>query len=372
MGTLNSKNLTQALSQARNIGLVEEPFVVGGTQLVVRNLRPDHYDSIFKECQGLSEVEYLNAWQMGHISRAICEINGVDLRDVTSIEDEEADPKRNGQTKTVRVETHLWLRRNVLSTWSREMIYITYRKVADAIEAGERMASQGVTFRVPDETAEDKYRRLVVELSETAGEVPDRMLDSILKEYGLMRRSTQDEIEAADAKLQTLKDEPAVEPPAVEPTPPPVVSAPVAPAPVQNPPPQAANSGPPSPERMAELLRNRVPMNQQPPEVGVPQGPPQAVSQPPPPQVVAGQVTPQPVYATPQSALSGRSAEMAALEGQFGQSDFPVAPVNLQPQGAVPEVTIGSSARLDPAAAQRIIDTPPQGGINPRFRPPTT
>jgi hypothetical protein len=77
-----------------------------------------------------------------------------------------------------------------------------------------------------------------------------------------------------------------------------------------------------------------------------------------------------PVNATPQSALSGRAAEQAALEGAFADSSANVtAPVNLQPQGAVPEVRLGSAPKLDPAAAQAILDKPPTGGINPRFRP---
>lgn len=56
-----------------------------------------------------------------------------------------------------------------------------------------------------------------------------------------------------------------------------------------------------------------------------------------------------------------------------GSPDFPPgtpAPVNLQPQPTVPEVRVGSGVKLDPNAAQTILDTPPVGGINPRFRPP--
>lgn len=358
MGTLSARNLTQALSQARNIGLVEEPFVVDNTSVVVRNLRPDQYDSIFKECQGLSDVEYLNAWQMGHVCRAICELNGLDLRDVTTVEEEEADPKRPNQTRTVKVELHSWLQRNVVGTWPREILYICYRKVADAIEAGEKKAQEGITFRVADETPEDKFRRLIGEIKEIEGEVPDRIIDLVLRENGYVRRSTVDEIEAAQSKLSELltqtDNRAEVEEQEAE-----KVEVQVPQPPVAAQPPQAkpSVSGPPSAERMAQLLRDRTPMNQP----GNPMVTPPAVA---PPSVPQG---------TQQPLVGSRTAELAALEGgleDMGLDGMP-APVNLQPQAQTPEVRLGSNQRVDPSAAQTILDAPPVGGVNPRFRPPT-
>lgn len=354
MGTLSARNLTEALSQARNLGLVEEHFVLENTSLAVRNLRPDQYDAIFKECQGLADVEYLNAWQMGHISRAICEINGIDLRDVTSIEEEEPDPKRPGHTRMVKLELHAWLKKNLLATWARESLYICYRKVADAIEAGEKKAQEGITFRASDESAEDKYRRLVGELKEVEEDVPEKILDGILRENGLMRRSTQEEVEAAASKLASLKETL----PADEPVPSRVdtvedevesvqVAAP-APAPERK-------AGPPSPERMAQLLRNRV----------VPPAPVAEVAP------VGAQPSPEPVETSPVPSVMSRTAELAALEGSFGSDQIPTAPVNLQPQGQVPEIRLGSAPKLDPQAATALVDTLPKGGVNPRFRPPT-
>jgi len=331
MGTLSARNLTQALSQARDIGLVEEPFVVDGVSVIVRNLRSDQYDGIYKDCQGLSDVEYLNAWQMGHVSRAICEINGVDFRDTKYIEDEEQDPKRPNQTRTIKVELHSWLQKNLLASWSRETLYICYRKVADAIEAGEKRAQEGVTFKSVDETPEDQYRRLIAELKEIEAEVPEKILEGVLRDHGLVRRSTVDEFEAAQSKLP----------------------------PVQEAPPKATSpSSPPSAERIAQLLRERTPLNQAPnPVVAAPQ----PVAAPP----------VQPVSA-PHAAPLGRSAELAAIEGEMGTLEgVPFQATNLQPQTQMPEVRLGSGTRLDPDAAKAIIDTPPVGGINPRFRPPT-
>lgn len=364
MGTLNARNLTQALSQARNIGLVEEPFVMGDVSVVVRNLRPDQYDSIFKEVQGLSEVEYLNAWQIGHVSRAVCELNGVDLRDTQYVEEEEPDPKRPGQTKTVRTELHTWLYRNVLSTWSRETLYICYRKVADAIEEGEKRAQEGVTFRTSDETPEDKYRRLMGELKEIESEVPPKILDAVLRDNGLVRRSTMEEIEAAQSKLSKIHEadrearqassEPAPEPPTVQAMP--VRQAEEAPS-------APTTSGPPSADRVAELLRNRVPMNQ----VANP-----IVADPPRADPTWTEEAPRPAP-TPAPVPRGRSSELAALEGGLGlPDDLPTAPVNLQGSNERPEIVLGSNQPRDPHLAKTVLDTPPSGGINPRFRPPTT
>lgn len=367
MGTLSARSLTQALSQARNIGLVEEPFVLGDISLVVRNLRPDQYDAVFKECQGLSDVEYINTWQMAHVARAVCELNGVDLREAQFIEDEEPDPKRPGQNKTVKLEVHNWLRKNLLSTWSREAIFICYRKVSDAIEAAEKKAQEGITFRIPDEDAEERARRLIGEFKEIEDAVPPRILDALLADNGLVRRSTQEELDAANSKLAEVtpaEDAPtedsSVPAPEPEPTPDPVVE-------------QRKTAGPPTPERMAQLLRNRVPMNQQPEMVdsagAAPS--PQETFQPtgvhtPPTQ------PPIPTHAVAQSALSGRAAEMAALESLPGMADpLPTTAVNLQPQDTIPEVRLGSSPKLDPAGIQTILDAPPVGGINPRYRPPT-
>lgn len=375
MGTLSARNLTEALSQARNIGLVEESFVLGDISVVVRNLRPDQYDSIFKECQGLADIEYLNAWQMGHVTRAICEINGLDLREGTVVEDEEPDPKRPGHMRTVKQELHTWLRKQVLSTWSRESIYICYRKVADAIEAGEKKAQDGVAFRIPDESPEDKYRRLLGEIKEIEEEVPEKILTAVLRENGLMRQSTQEEVDAAGATLAQVEVEPSAprqatsvpEPARQEPEP----VRTQEPEPVrQEPEPEPRRTaGPPSPDRMAQLLRNRVPLNQ-----GVS---PEAVQPVPQEHVTPLYVEPTrpavPLQAVPQTALTGRSAESAALEGGLDAllADRANPPVNLQPQTQRPEIRVGSNPKMDPTAAQAILDTPPVGGINPRFRPPT-
>jgi len=302
MGTLNARNLTQALSQARNVGLVEESFVVDGMSVVVRNLRPDQYDSIFKECQGLSEVEYLNAWQMSHVTRAICEINGIDFRDVSFVEEEEPDPKRPNQTRTVKVELHTWLYKNL---------------------------------------------GLMGDLKEVEKDVPPKVLDTILRENGLLRRATTDELENVNTKFAALKEAVNEQPTAVVETPAvqPAVAQPVVEAPLVEP---TRPTGPPSADRIAELLRNRTPMNQ-------PINPILAEERPTPP---------------PPS----RTEVISALEGDLdfnARASTPSGAVNLNPQNRTPEIVLGSTPKASAVDPQTVLDAPPVGGINPRFRPPT-
>ena len=365
MGTLNARNLTQALSQARNIGLVEEPFELEGISLTVRNLRPEQYDSIFKECQGLSDVEYLNAWQMAHVCRAICEINGIDFRDTSFVEEEEPDPKRPNQTRTIKVELHTWLQKNLLSGWSREVIYTCYRKVADAIESGERRAKEGVNFKIVDETAEDKFRRLIVEMKEIEEDVPEKVLDGILRDHGYIRRSTVDEVNRVESKLAALaSDTPQVadSPKPAEPEVQEAVKLEAAPVEERQTIAPEPPSGLPSAERIAELLRSRRAQTQQ----AVPQAAPvyEQPIQPTKVEVPPMAAAPLPIASPPQ----GRSAELASIEGDVG--DLPHGATNLQPQTQTPEVVLGGGTRLNPEVAKTIVDTPPVGGINPRFRPP--
>ena len=77
-----------------------------------------------------------------------------------------------------------------------------------------------------------------------------------------------------------------------------------------------------------------------------------------------------PPQAVSQSTLSGRSVDAAALEMTGLVGEVPAGAVNLQPQDTIPEVRLGSTQRVDPAGVQTILDQPPVGGINPRYRPP--
>lgn len=318
MATIQDKKLTAALKKAENVGLVEEAFAIEGCQLVLRNLRPEEYTAALRECEGLDAAEYLVQFQKAHISRAIVEVNGADLRDVKFVETEEEDAK-TGQAKKVKRELHQYLQEHLLASWGREAIYATMRKFYDAVEAAERRAKEGITFLIPDETAEEKYRRLLGEAQAVEKDVPPGMLEQILDELGLMRKSTQEEIQRAIDKVDKIEVPPQPEPDPAEPEP----AAPAA----------KANGTAKSETKVVDphvTLQHAIAARQ-----------------------VAGP-----------EKRDTRSAQIEALEG-FGPSDTPDLPAF----GTQDPVEIRKQPAIDLKAA--VIDQPPMSGINPRFRYPS-
>jgi hypothetical protein len=352
MRSIAAKNLLDALEQARGVGLVEESFTLKGTTaerdcaLVVRNLTPDEYEIIMEECKAYEEMAYLNAFQRGHVSRAIVEINGFDLREVGFIEDEIEDPKKPGTSKKIRLERHKWIEDNLIRTWSKEALFTVYRKVSDAVAKAEALAKEGVTFMVAEEPPHDRIRVLLAEVKELAAEMPDEMVDHIYGDYDLQRKTPQKSYEAAAERLGSLPVEVPAEAPEDGPVAP-LVAPQRAPA-VEVAPPDPAPAKPHQ-EAPEAILRKRTPLNQ------LPQEPPPE----PPPEV------------------KGRAAEYAALMDShtalgLDMGTVPNIPPEQRPQRPqrtdIPEV--GQRAKMDPKAALGIIDQPPPAGINPRFRPP--
>src|SRR5580698_9713551 len=117
MGT-SGKKLLAALEKARGVGIVEETFTVDDCEITLRSLRPDEYEEVLAECKELDDLPYVNAFQKGHIVRSIVGVNGSDLHDVDFVEDEVVDPKTK-QVKSIKVELHAWLRKNVVDTWGK-------------------------------------------------------------------------------------------------------------------------------------------------------------------------------------------------------------------------------------------------------------
>lgn len=352
MGTTSEKKLNEALEKARGVGLVEETFTIGDCEVTLRNLRPDEYEAVLDECKELEELTYLNKFQEGHVCRAIQELNGTSLRDIEYVECDEPDPKKQGQTRTIKRERHEWLRRNVLKTWGKEALFTAYRKFSDVVIQAEAKAKEGVTFITPDETAEERFRRLASELKELEGEIPPALVQAILQENGYTHYTEQADREALN-KLDSLTETEEA-PPATPPEPPP------APAPVQAP-----------SQVSAEAIRRRVPLNQDP-------------SEPPPEAPVVAPIPTPP--ATP--ITSKRSLDFLAQEAEFDPNLRSSLPIGVVPPGGgviapefakeaqpLPERMTASDVRpkqehSDPTQLAGIIEKPPTGGLNPKFRPP--
>src|SRR5690349_14630212 len=88
MASFKAKKLNAALSKAKKVGRAELPVTIDGCPFVLQNLTPKDYEEIIAEIEGLEDAEYAHAYQVGHVCRSICEIDGIDLRDVKYVEDE--------------------------------------------------------------------------------------------------------------------------------------------------------------------------------------------------------------------------------------------------------------------------------------------
>jgi len=317
--TVSAKRIHEALAKARNIGISEESFTIEDCALVLRSLRHEEYGLITKECQDKGDLAMLDGtYEKGHLAHGIVEINGIDLRSTDFVEVEEDDPK-TGTPKVVKLEKVEYLRKYVLSTWSREAVHIAFRKLSDVVDAAEKKAKSGIVFNAEDETTEDKFRRLIGEMHEIQEEIPPSLVDRILEEHGLMLKSTAEDIKVAMEKADELAREKEEAEKALE--------------------------------DPAEPIVPRQPMNR-----GV-------VSLPPDPHQ---NIIPQ----TPIQAVPQRLKDIAALEEAVmpvASQTLPVAPAAAQ-QGDPVEL-VKAQQKVDPKALVSALDQPPRSGINPRFKP---
>ena len=331
MTTIQEKRILEALAKASNIGLVEESVTVMGCRVVLRNLRPEEYQDVSKETDGMLDAEFLFAYQMGHICRSVVEIGDIDLRAVDYIETDLPDKDNPGKTKKVSLERHEWVRRVVLATWGREALSTLYRKFADVLQKADDLSIDGVQFVVPDETAEDKLRRVVSEMHAIEEDLPDDLVTKVLGEHGYARKTSEQEMDKVSARLAQVAQEKQQEPVAIPaPTPDPVL------APTATP---------------AELMRRRIPLtaesNQEAASV-----------------VPAAPIQPQ--IEVP-AAIMSRAQHIAELE----KSAIDMVPQDLpEKPKAIAELS-KQQERLNPAEVMKVLDKPPMAGINPRFRPPT-
>jgi hypothetical protein len=380
MATLKAKKLQEALKKALNVGRAEEPVTVDGCSLVLQSLVPKDYVNIVAETEELEGIEYFQAYQMAHVCRSIVEIEGVDLREVDFIEEdvpsgqyvinaacgkskaEEAKvlltklgldvtltpPDAAEGVRTLLVERHEWVRQRA-DSWSREAIGVLYRKFADVVAEGERRAREKVEFRVPDETNEDKFRRLLGEMKEVATQLPPDLTKNVMEEAGYLPKATPAELEEVNRRAREfaieqakLREEVVAEAPRPQPEEP-------REAPVAAPPPQ------PLQDDLMERLRNRVPMNRTAMQAPVPSS---VAHQPPagvPPQI--------------QAALgeSSRASQIAALEGDVDPHLVAHEPQPFPQAKEIAELS-RNTPQVDGKGVSSIIDRPPVIGINPRFQ----
>lgn len=405
--TIQAGALRAALKKAQSVGRVEEEVIIDDCQLVLQSLTPEEYVAINAETEGLEDLEYFNGFIAAHVSRAVCEIDGQDLRGVEFIEDA-APPgtlvwgvfpsediakqvkseiekaggqarvvpaEASGQERMVRYERHDWLYQNVLSQWSREALNVGWRKFAEVLKVAEEKAKTGVDFRVPEETNEDQYRRLVNELQEIGSELPIELTNKILKDAGLITISSAEELQEATARLDQLAatQEAPQEPSQAEAPVEPSQAQQAAPAAPQAAPAAPQASTPPTPEQLHEMMANRQPLNRRASGASPPR--PQPTSQ----QVAVparerAQVPDQIRQAAMANtaAMSNRAAQIAAIEGAVDPSIQVPAGGGQLPVVAPEDVPIleAKTKPIEGSQVAAITEQPPPIGINPRFKPP--
>lgn len=410
--TLQARRLKDALQKAKQVGFVEDPVTIAGCSLVLRNLVPEDYVAISEEIEEVTEVRLPFAYQVSHVSRAIVDLNGEDLRDVAYIEDEvpagsyvvtavaktEAAaqkiaaklkedlkvqatiaPPDDGQMRTVKVERHTWIAKNVLSTWSKESLSVAWRKLTELLVKADANAKEGIQFQTPDETSEERLRRLLHDIQEAWEDLPPELADRILSDSGLLRKSSLEELEAVEERMSSLaKQAPAqaeedeeAPPPPPRPTPRRQAAAP------QRQPPQVEEEDEPIQTHMA----HRQPLNQQ--YTDIPQPRPREESAPTRPRVpVPDQIRQAALNNTvgvnnsmveeTARARPSRSQEIAAMEAEaLSYEPPPMARPTRQPLPEDQPAELRKELPVDSNALRTIVERPPTVGINPKFRPRT-
>lgn len=411
MATIQAKRIKDALKKVQRVGRIEEKVTIAGCEIALQNLAPSEFEAALKEIEGLEDVAYAYAYQLEQVARSIVEIDGQDLREADFIEDEVPvgqyvlevllpnkavaediaeklraqklnavlTQQETGGTKTVKQERHQWLKENVLKGWGREALTVGWRKFNEVLILADEVAKKDVKFRIPDETAEDKYRRLLNDLREAEGELPDELINRLLDESGFMKKTLREELDAVAERLTQMRDPTKPEAPATVEQPA-EVSAVVTPPPVER-----ASVQAPS-EAVQQAMANRARMNQQGADIPVPAAPREAVLVPAAPRVQvpeqirrSAQNNTQGVLG-PQADANGnnggistrrvnRATEIAALEAQVDPAAADEGGVTLA--GHQPEVAELSHKikPVDPKGVRTILDKPPIVGINPRFKP---
>ena len=364
---LQAKKITEALQKAQRVGEVEERFTVAGCEVVLRNLRPEEFSAVVAETDELEEgLDYVNSFKKGHICRSLIELNGESLReyDLVEVDVEEPDPvTKQLVQKTITLERYKFVYDYVLATWSREVVDVAYRKFLDVTSKSEVEAAEGVEFTLPDETPDEKFRRMLVEVKDLEGQLPFELAKRILGEIGYVAITSKEEGEkVAEVLSKAAVETQSEEDTQVDPTPALPVAQPAAPK-----------------TDLKSLLQSRTPLNQR--SVAVPQPVAQPVAPPPPVEspmapeeapVLQPRMNPGQVIAQTPATLK-RAQDIGALEG-YDPNEIP-----LGIQGG--SQLIGTAVEGIPVLGEQvrktteegvlsILNKPAQGALNPRYRPP--
>lgn len=336
MTTISASSISGALARAKGTGQVEEAVCIDGTDLVFRSLTAQENLEL---TASMAEVpdgpEYMAHFQLENVSRSLVEVNGVDLRECLFIS---ISPDK-------KVEKHQYLKDELLSTWSKEAVYVACRKVLDLAEMADAKAQEGVSFKLEAETHEDELHRLLSKARDVGADVPDDIKEAILREYGFAPAVSEEELaqlreqetawfkqEQEKAQQASFEDELEAQQtsvslefigdPRLEQTPRPQEQAPVEVRPAR------------APQQVVQALdlTQRKPLNTE------------------------------PVQVVPGSKAAQIATELAELN-TLGLAESKTASVGVVEHAPVVLERSVRQAPVEPV----VLDEPPAGGINPRF-----
>lgn len=138
--------LTDGLERLKNIGLLEISFSVSGLNLVLRSLHASDDIYIAKKMEEVEAegLEYVQTYKLWMLAYSIVQINDFDLRDSAII---------SSKKGKISKENYLF---ELLSTWSRSIIAVCFKKYGELVYKTDIEAEKGVEYEVVDYDAEIK------------------------------------------------------------------------------------------------------------------------------------------------------------------------------------------------------------------------
>jgi len=199
--------LLDGLEQLKDVGLLEISFEVSGLKIVLRSLKAEDDILIARKMAELDSegLEYVQTYKMWMVAYSIAQLNDMDLRGIKAIP---LKPEKEGdKPKTKTKEEYLF---ELLSTWSRSVVSVCFKKYGELLVKTENSAEEGVEYEVFDVDAEIKRLQDKIESLKSQKETPSSEASDI--------ESNLFENEKLEAEAKLSKEEPSTDtsPPEVD------------------------------------------------------------------------------------------------------------------------------------------------------------
>jgi len=230
--TINFKSLEKAISQVEQISEMELAFEANGVQVTLRTLRPVEDIDVQRRAQAVLDAEtgdakspntvalaeFMDQLRFGLLGYSIVQIDDLDLRTVTYIQNEDENGEVYDQPKHQAVE------QLVRDKWSREMLAVVFKKFLELQEKVSVRAQNAVKFDVQDLDQEiERLEKRMEELKEARASRLKPVEDTIVRAREIVGSENNRQVEAREAAgaTKTVITAPTERPRAVPPVAPP-------------------------------------------------------------------------------------------------------------------------------------------------------